>query len=228
MVEHYAICKFLFFNLFYQTTLISPSDRHVGGTRSKVYEFAAERSREDRYTFSTHGVICKHYRYCRVWWSLHYHQGQVCSVKFFKIIYDLVCLCLDTVRQTALLSVLSSIRIWPGCQVSLTPPPGRSIATLYRPMAHTTFARLTHTHTILYFTNKYLFVLTTLYFISGSPWGATQATHSCTYLFVNIEWAVLREGTCITLTCKLYIWTNSICTQTHLLLQYKLLLFYFI
>ncbi|CAJ1054048.1 perforin-1-like isoform X1 [Xyrichtys novacula] len=35
----------------------------VGGTRSAVYKFASERSREDRYSFSTHKITCSHYRF---------------------------------------------------------------------------------------------------------------------------------------------------------------------
>uniref|UniRef100_A0A3Q1G3P6 MACPF domain-containing protein n=1 Tax=Acanthochromis polyacanthus TaxID=80966 RepID=A0A3Q1G3P6_9TELE len=35
----------------------------VGGTRSRAYNFASQKTREDRYTFSTHGVSCEHYRY---------------------------------------------------------------------------------------------------------------------------------------------------------------------
>ncbi|KAK2817308.1 hypothetical protein Q5P01_025499 [Channa striata] len=37
--------------------------RSLGGTRSRMYNFAKSKSREDRYTFSTHEVICKHYSY---------------------------------------------------------------------------------------------------------------------------------------------------------------------
>uniref|UniRef100_A0A096LXI4 Uncharacterized protein n=1 Tax=Poecilia formosa TaxID=48698 RepID=A0A096LXI4_POEFO len=33
----------------------------VGGTRSTAYSFSSQRSREDRYTFSTHSVTCSHY-----------------------------------------------------------------------------------------------------------------------------------------------------------------------
>uniref|UniRef100_A0A3Q0SPJ3 MACPF domain-containing protein n=1 Tax=Amphilophus citrinellus TaxID=61819 RepID=A0A3Q0SPJ3_AMPCI len=35
----------------------------MGGTRSKVYNFATARTRQDRYSFSTHTVTCSHYRY---------------------------------------------------------------------------------------------------------------------------------------------------------------------
>ncbi|XP_014880104.1 perforin-1-like [Poecilia latipinna] len=33
----------------------------VGGTGSNTYKFASQRSKEDRYTFSTHSVACSHY-----------------------------------------------------------------------------------------------------------------------------------------------------------------------
>uniref|UniRef100_UPI0037E7C3E1 perforin-1-like n=1 Tax=Semicossyphus pulcher TaxID=241346 RepID=UPI0037E7C3E1 len=35
----------------------------LGGTRSAVYNFASQRSREDRYSFSTHRLTCSHYSY---------------------------------------------------------------------------------------------------------------------------------------------------------------------
>ncbi|XP_027872718.1 perforin-1-like [Xiphophorus couchianus] len=35
----------------------------VGGTRSNAYKFASQRSKEDRYTFSTHSITCSHYRF---------------------------------------------------------------------------------------------------------------------------------------------------------------------
>ncbi|KAM8772243.1 perforin-1-like isoform 3-T3 [Acanthopagrus schlegelii] len=35
----------------------------VRGTRSSVYKFASQMTRQDRYFFSTHGVSCSHYRY---------------------------------------------------------------------------------------------------------------------------------------------------------------------
>ncbi len=38
-------------------------------------------------------------------------------------------------------------------------------------------------------------VLTRLCFISGSPWGASQESHSYTYLFVLTEWTLLKSGT---------------------------------
>ncbi|GAA6221631.1 perforin-1-like [Lates japonicus] len=38
-------------------------DKFVGGTRSSVYKFATDKTRQDRYTFSTHSVTCRHYRY---------------------------------------------------------------------------------------------------------------------------------------------------------------------
>ncbi|XP_074521510.1 perforin-1-like [Halichoeres trimaculatus] len=35
----------------------------VVGTRSSVYEFASQRSKEDKYSFSTQKITCSHYRY---------------------------------------------------------------------------------------------------------------------------------------------------------------------
>ncbi|XP_072240010.1 perforin-1-like [Leuresthes tenuis] len=39
------------------------SNLDVIGTRSSVYNFASQRTREDRYSFSTHSITCSHYRY---------------------------------------------------------------------------------------------------------------------------------------------------------------------
>ncbi|XP_041789641.1 perforin-1-like [Chelmon rostratus] len=39
------------------------TDNLVGGTRSRVFNFTQERTREDRYFFSTHRVSCSHYRH---------------------------------------------------------------------------------------------------------------------------------------------------------------------
>ncbi|XP_034543371.1 perforin-1-like [Notolabrus celidotus] len=38
-------------------------DLQFGGTHSAVYNFAAAKSREDRYTFSSHMALCAHYSY---------------------------------------------------------------------------------------------------------------------------------------------------------------------
>ncbi|KAK2817309.1 hypothetical protein Q5P01_025500 [Channa striata] len=35
----------------------------LGGTLSRMYKFAKDKAEEDRFTFSTHKVICKHYSY---------------------------------------------------------------------------------------------------------------------------------------------------------------------
>ncbi|XP_041839399.1 perforin-1-like [Melanotaenia boesemani] len=36
---------------------------NVGGTRSKAYYFASQRTREDRFSFSTHKIACTHYSF---------------------------------------------------------------------------------------------------------------------------------------------------------------------
>ncbi|KAL3996765.1 perforin 1 [Sarotherodon galilaeus] len=43
--------------------LMKFSNLEIGGTKSKANTFATAQSREDRYTFNTHKVTCKHYSY---------------------------------------------------------------------------------------------------------------------------------------------------------------------
>lgn len=55
-----------FLSMFHQfgldIALNVTGNMQVGGTRSSAYSFASERTKEDRYSFSTHRVTCTHYR----------------------------------------------------------------------------------------------------------------------------------------------------------------------
>uniref|UniRef100_A0A3Q0SZX4 Uncharacterized protein n=1 Tax=Amphilophus citrinellus TaxID=61819 RepID=A0A3Q0SZX4_AMPCI len=42
---------------------LESDDQIVGGTGSEVYKFATHSAKEDDYTFSVHGITCKHYSY---------------------------------------------------------------------------------------------------------------------------------------------------------------------
>ncbi|XP_030608820.1 perforin-1-like isoform X1 [Archocentrus centrarchus] len=42
---------------------LESDDQIVGGTASEVYKFATHSAKEDDYTFSVHGITCKHYSY---------------------------------------------------------------------------------------------------------------------------------------------------------------------